>query len=310
MKTQCRHFNGTINETCRAHVNYRSIVGGPDFGWAARLPCIPDSPLRKEPMAKCEAMDMLTPNELMARELELKARMEKRIEAMTLARADGKDAGEIECPQCEKRLRYWAQVRDRGMLAMDAIDLKAIKSRLENHLGEPAWKCREDIRQLLAEVERLQTALDHPTSERMGHLIRERDSLKAECERLQYENTLGNIQLGIKLRDERDELRAEVERLRAEIDQHERVDYWIQRCKESEKERDELKDKVERLKGQLEEKVSMDVLCVAESYRQEIDSYRRECEALRMATRATREASQYQFYLEKADLIRSEREGK
>lgn len=39
---RCRHFNGIQNTECRAGINYRQMVGGDDFGWAARLPCFID----------------------------------------------------------------------------------------------------------------------------------------------------------------------------------------------------------------------------------------------------------------------------
>ena len=51
----CIHHRSPIhNETCSAGVNYRELVGGPRFGWLARRPCIRNSKLRKEPVAKCD----------------------------------------------------------------------------------------------------------------------------------------------------------------------------------------------------------------------------------------------------------------
>lgn len=38
---KCRHFRGIQHDTCLAGVNTRQLVGGPDFGWACRLPCFP-----------------------------------------------------------------------------------------------------------------------------------------------------------------------------------------------------------------------------------------------------------------------------
>lgn len=36
---RCIYFNGIQNDACKAGVGYRQLVGGPDLGWAARLPC-------------------------------------------------------------------------------------------------------------------------------------------------------------------------------------------------------------------------------------------------------------------------------
>ena len=41
MKT-CSHFTGIQNDACKADVNYRKLIGGPDFGWAKYLPCLSD----------------------------------------------------------------------------------------------------------------------------------------------------------------------------------------------------------------------------------------------------------------------------
>lgn len=35
----CVHFTGIQHESCKAGVNYRTLVGGSDLGWARRLPC-------------------------------------------------------------------------------------------------------------------------------------------------------------------------------------------------------------------------------------------------------------------------------
>ena len=36
---ECRHYTGTYREICSAGVNYRQHVGGPDLGWALKIPC-------------------------------------------------------------------------------------------------------------------------------------------------------------------------------------------------------------------------------------------------------------------------------
>lgn len=39
---RCIHFTGIGNSECKAGVNYRNLIGGPDFGWAKHLPCLKD----------------------------------------------------------------------------------------------------------------------------------------------------------------------------------------------------------------------------------------------------------------------------
>ncbi len=38
----CVSFNGIQHDECKAGVNYRRLIGGPDFGWAKHLPCLND----------------------------------------------------------------------------------------------------------------------------------------------------------------------------------------------------------------------------------------------------------------------------
>ncbi len=38
--TDCIHFSGIQHERCKAGIHVRELVGGSDFGWAARLPCL------------------------------------------------------------------------------------------------------------------------------------------------------------------------------------------------------------------------------------------------------------------------------
>jgi len=36
----CTHFTGIQNKLCKAGINIRELVGGADFGWAVRIPCL------------------------------------------------------------------------------------------------------------------------------------------------------------------------------------------------------------------------------------------------------------------------------
>lgn len=123
---RCRHFTGALhNEKCKAGVHYRSMVGGPDFGWMARLPCLPDSPLRKD-MVTCAAFDPFSPAEEMADALETKARFEKVTEAIRRIKETGNSQGYVVCPKCSNQLHFsiakfnghvWGKCETEGCLA-------------------------------------------------------------------------------------------------------------------------------------------------------------------------------------------------
>jgi hypothetical protein len=123
--TKCRHFTGYQNGTCKAQVNYREMVGGPDAGWAARLPCIPDSSLRKEPVAKCEKYATWTAEELAEQDREHEAHWQNMKTALAAIRATGKRQGEIDCPRCGGKLGFsvasnghiWGKCKTEGCLA-------------------------------------------------------------------------------------------------------------------------------------------------------------------------------------------------
>jgi hypothetical protein len=38
----CRHFTGIQHDECATGVNYRALVGGEQFGWVRRIPCVPE----------------------------------------------------------------------------------------------------------------------------------------------------------------------------------------------------------------------------------------------------------------------------
>lgn len=40
----CVHFTGISRGPCKAGVDYRTLVGGPDLGWALRIPCVEQRP--------------------------------------------------------------------------------------------------------------------------------------------------------------------------------------------------------------------------------------------------------------------------
>lgn len=109
---QCRHFNGTQRETCRAGVEYRALVGGPDLGWGLRLPCglrlrISNSQV-DEPVT-CDQFSAYTEEELANRADSHVKRMDDFSKAVKVAREDAKahglqrghgGAGSVPCPVC------------------------------------------------------------------------------------------------------------------------------------------------------------------------------------------------------------------
>jgi len=102
----CRHFTGYQNGVCKAGVCYREIVGGPDLGWAARLPCLPNSALRKESDVTCEKFSALSEAECVEREKEIKERFNGIIAARKRIIQLGVGSGIIECPVCLKRMGF------------------------------------------------------------------------------------------------------------------------------------------------------------------------------------------------------------
>lgn len=110
----CIHFTGIHRDVCAAGVEYRSLVGGPDLGWAARIPCILTG-LTKEPRATCELKKLPTREEATAEVDRSNERILQCLVAMDAAhthaekqgfRCGNGGAGEMECPICKGRLRY------------------------------------------------------------------------------------------------------------------------------------------------------------------------------------------------------------
>ena len=44
----CVHFTGIQQKKCQAGIVYRDLVGGPDFGWACKIPCTMAYPDEKD----------------------------------------------------------------------------------------------------------------------------------------------------------------------------------------------------------------------------------------------------------------------
>ncbi len=113
----CKHFTGISlpggddRGACNAGVDYRAHVGGPNLGWAARLPCIKVGRARpSEPPVPCALYVEPTQAEIDAAEAEWKAvlaRMELTfplIERIKRQRKGRNWSGVEECPACKGRL--------------------------------------------------------------------------------------------------------------------------------------------------------------------------------------------------------------
>jgi len=65
IENRCPHYTAPFhNNRCAKGVKYRELVGGPRQGWLARLPCVFESPLKKQPVAKCEHIRKPTEREV------------------------------------------------------------------------------------------------------------------------------------------------------------------------------------------------------------------------------------------------------
>lgn len=115
---ECRHFVGIHHNTCcKAGVNFRAHVGGPELGWVTRLPCVPlMSTGKAEDVVPCEQRDVWTREEA-ERNIDAHERaIERFFSAHKAAKADAKvkgfrkghaGAGELPCPVCDGgTLRY------------------------------------------------------------------------------------------------------------------------------------------------------------------------------------------------------------
>jgi hypothetical protein len=126
---KCRHFSGIMDKTCKAGICYRELVGGPDLGWATRLPCHGKSDPEIVP---CDKYDALT-DECIARiEAEREASAERFCKAIPIIGAVKEDhrgedwEGDVTCPVCGGVLHLshaahnghvWGRCETKGCLA-------------------------------------------------------------------------------------------------------------------------------------------------------------------------------------------------
>lgn len=103
----CKHYNGTVNDRCRAGAKYEEVR----LGWGTKqfsLPCFKDeNPLG----ATCDKCEFRTPEEVAAEEAEMKQRMDNTMKARAAIveacggpwkKGTGGKSGRIGCPVCGK----------------------------------------------------------------------------------------------------------------------------------------------------------------------------------------------------------------
>lgn len=118
-KGMCTQFNGIglaeDAKCCDAGVNYRDLVGGPDLGWATRLPCLK----KNKSTVVCEKYLEPTAAELADHAAVMAAATERMRLTLPLIKRikeenEGKAvAGVAECPVCGKMLR-WTHAASNG----------------------------------------------------------------------------------------------------------------------------------------------------------------------------------------------------
>jgi hypothetical protein len=122
----CIWYTGTMNANCEKGVCYRALVGGPDLGWMARLPCITTRLSATEGRVDCAAKAPMSQEEYDRQQAEHKAAFAMTSTAIRAIRATGLSEGSIECPKCKKGLHFsvarsnghiWGRCETGGCLA-------------------------------------------------------------------------------------------------------------------------------------------------------------------------------------------------
>lgn len=115
---ECRHYTGTHREVCKAGVTYRDLVGGPDLGWALKIPChgVIFDHAKDVQRVPCEHKSTWTPEEAAANVDAMDAAMERHMSAHRVAHDDAKanglkrghgGLGTVKCPVCDDgTIRY------------------------------------------------------------------------------------------------------------------------------------------------------------------------------------------------------------
>lgn len=107
----CKHYNGREmfngTQTCHSGINVREIVGGDDFGWMKRIPCIGTNDTK----ITCEKYQAKTAEEIQQEADELDAAVERMLMTTPLAKKLKEEYpnggnGIDTCPACNKRIQW------------------------------------------------------------------------------------------------------------------------------------------------------------------------------------------------------------
>jgi hypothetical protein len=122
--TGCKHFTGSINKTCKAGVEYRQLSPGP--GCLTRIPCLPESPYRSEPMATCGRFELYTAAEVEQLDADSASRTHFTLKLFQEIKAIGLMLGKVVCPKCSGWVHFkvaqlnghvWARCETENCLA-------------------------------------------------------------------------------------------------------------------------------------------------------------------------------------------------
>ena len=126
----CVHFTGMQNKTCKAGVNYREHVGGPDFGWGCRMPCL--TKYREEGWMPCDKYQEPTEEQIAESDRLVKQFMDRMLLTFPLINKIKRDhkgqswQGVEECPACKGKLHLshaacnghvWGKCETKGCLS-------------------------------------------------------------------------------------------------------------------------------------------------------------------------------------------------
>jgi len=104
----CVHFNGIMNNCCKADINYQQHTGGEAIGFTSKLPCLPHE--RSEAVVPCDLFQARGREAIEAEDKESKERLARTMVARAaIVEATNGEVGvegDIECPYCCGKLRY------------------------------------------------------------------------------------------------------------------------------------------------------------------------------------------------------------
>ena len=107
-KGVCKHYNRACTVErgdCEAGINTRELVGGEDFGWLTRTPCLVDN----KSQIKCPKFEEPTDDEVAAFEAESDRRLNNVFAALKLVdeiKPKPGTTGAVECPVCQGKVNW------------------------------------------------------------------------------------------------------------------------------------------------------------------------------------------------------------